>query len=145
MNSPKINKMPWRSRCRRRGAVAVEFAILVTLFIVIALGIIEFGRAMQVHQVITNAAREGARRAIVPGATDDQIADAVDRYMVAAGIEGYSLGLQVNGSEATLASAAPHDALAVNLSVPYSQVRWVVTNFIASDANMSATVTTRKE
>ena len=69
----------------------------------------------------------------------------VDRYMAASGIEGHEMTLQVNGSEADLASAVSHDALSVTVSVPYSQVRWVVTSFVSDDANMSATVTTRKE
>lgn len=136
----------WRpSRRRRRGAVAVEFAILVMLFVVIMLGILEFGRAIQVQQVITNAAREAARRAIVPGATDQQIQNVVNRYMVAAGIRGHNVVVQVNGAQTNLAGATSHDAISVSVSVPYSQVRWIATNWIANDANLEATVVTRRE
>jgi Flp pilus assembly protein TadG len=44
-----------------RGAVAVEFAILVPILVMILLGIMEFGRAYNVQTTITNAAREGVR------------------------------------------------------------------------------------
>lgn len=44
-----------------RGAAAVEFALLVPILIMIALGIMEFGRAYNAQVTLTNAAREGAR------------------------------------------------------------------------------------
>lgn len=47
------------------GAAAVEFALVLPLLVVMLFGIFEFGRAWNVYQVITDAAREGARRAVV--------------------------------------------------------------------------------
>jgi Flp pilus assembly protein TadG len=44
-----------------KGAVAVEFAIICTLFILLLGGVIDFGHAWYMKQVITNASREGAR------------------------------------------------------------------------------------
>lgn len=49
------------SRQSERGAVAVEFAILAPLLIMILLGIMEFGRAYNAQISLTNAAREGVR------------------------------------------------------------------------------------
>jgi len=49
---------------RTRGAVAVEFAIIGTLFFLIMAGIVDFGHAYYMKQVITNASREGARYGI---------------------------------------------------------------------------------
>jgi Flp pilus assembly protein TadG len=46
---------------KERGAAAVEFALLAPVFIMIILGIVEFGRAYNVQTSLTNAAREGAR------------------------------------------------------------------------------------
>jgi len=57
--------MTWRShRPARRGVAAIEFA-LVTMFFVIPLliGVWEVGRLVQVQQIVSNAAREGARLA----------------------------------------------------------------------------------
>ncbi len=47
-----------------KGAVAVEFAIIGTLFILLIAGVIDFGHAWYMKQVITNASREGARYGI---------------------------------------------------------------------------------
>ena len=46
---------------RERGAVAVEFALLAPVLILLLLGIMEFGRAYNVQISLTNAAREGVR------------------------------------------------------------------------------------
>lgn len=44
-----------------RGAVAVEFAILAPVLIVLLMGIMEFGRAYNAQVSLTDAAREGVR------------------------------------------------------------------------------------
>ena len=48
-------------KASERGAVAVEFAILAPVLIMILLGIMEFGRAYNAQISLTNAAREGVR------------------------------------------------------------------------------------
>ena len=49
----------------QKGTTAVEFAIVLSLLITLIFGIIEFGLVMFNRQVITNAAREGARAGII--------------------------------------------------------------------------------
>lgn len=49
------------TRANERGAVAVEFAILAPVLILILMGIIEFGRAYNVQASLSSAAREGVR------------------------------------------------------------------------------------
>jgi Flp pilus assembly protein TadG len=53
-------------RRRERGAALVEFALCVPLLLVIIAGIVDFGFAFQTYEVLTNAAREGARMATLP-------------------------------------------------------------------------------
>lgn len=48
-------------KATERGAVAVEFALLTPVLIMLLLGIMEFGRAYNVQVTLTNAAREGVR------------------------------------------------------------------------------------
>ena len=43
------------------GAAAVEFALILPVFLVLLLGIIEFGSAYNAQILLTNAAREAAR------------------------------------------------------------------------------------
>ncbi|MEO5317930.1 TadE/TadG family type IV pilus assembly protein [Arthrobacter sp. CC3] len=49
------------SRASERGAVAVEFAILAPVLIMLLLGIVEFGRAYNAQASLSAAAREGVR------------------------------------------------------------------------------------
>src|SRR4029453_70258 len=60
-----------------RGAALVELAMVLPLLLVVIAGIVDFGFAFQRYEVITNAAREGARMATLPGYTDT----AVDAYV----------------------------------------------------------------
>ena len=66
-----------RSQRVRPGAAAVEFALVAPLLVMLVLGMIEFGRMMMVEQILTNAAREGARKAVLPGVTKTQAESAV--------------------------------------------------------------------
>ena len=59
----------------QRGASAVEFAILLPLMLLILGGITDFGRAMFTEIQLQNAAREGARAAVVSSASSDEIID----------------------------------------------------------------------
>jgi Flp pilus assembly protein TadG len=53
---------------RDRGAVAVEFALILPVLLLILFGTIEFGRVWSQYQVFNGAAREGARCAAVKAA-----------------------------------------------------------------------------
>ena len=48
-----------------KGQTIVETAIILPILLVLVLGIIEFGRAMYVKNTLNNAARAGARAAVV--------------------------------------------------------------------------------
>jgi Flp pilus assembly protein TadG len=66
---------------RERGAAMLETALVMPLVLLVCVGIFEFGRAYQTWQVLTNAAREGARVAVLPGANNETITERVRIYM----------------------------------------------------------------
>ena len=68
----------WRNQ---RGAALVEAAMVVPILLLISAGIFEFGRAYQTWQVLTNAAREGARVAVLPNGAPATAATRVRQYM----------------------------------------------------------------
>jgi Flp pilus assembly protein TadG len=65
-----------RERNGERGAAAVEFALIVSLLLLIVFGIVAFGSVYSELEVMESAAREGARAAAVR--TPDQIVAAVN-------------------------------------------------------------------
>jgi Flp pilus assembly protein TadG len=52
-----------KNRESQKGQELVEFGIIIVLFITLALGVITFGHAFMVANMITHAARDGARLA----------------------------------------------------------------------------------
>ena len=48
-----------------RGSTLVEFAIGVTVFVTAMFAVLEFGRALWVHNALSDAARRGARYAVL--------------------------------------------------------------------------------
>ena len=64
-----------------RGQALLEAAMTLPLLLLVSVSIFEFGRAYQTWQVLTNAAREGARVAVLPSATADDVKARVSAYM----------------------------------------------------------------
>ena len=81
-----------RTKLRRneRGAALIETAITIPIVLLISVGIFEFGRAYQTWQVLTNAAREGARISVLTDKTNADVEGAVRNYMKAGRLPGYS-------------------------------------------------------
>ena len=74
-----------------RGAELVEFAICMPLLLLIIAGIIDFAFLFQSYEVTTNAAREGARLAVLPGYNVNNYAVARQRvsdYIRTGGAQG---------------------------------------------------------
>ena len=57
------------SNSSERGATLVEFAIAGTVFLTAMFAVIEFGRALWVHNALSDAARRGARYASINSAS----------------------------------------------------------------------------
>jgi Flp pilus assembly protein TadG len=65
----------------QRGAALLETAITLPIILLVCVSIFEFGRAYQTWQVLTNAAREGARIAVLAESTDGMVTEVVRNYM----------------------------------------------------------------
>ena len=74
-------------RRRRRGAAAIEFALVAPLFLLFIFAMIEFGRMMMVQQVLIQASRDGARHAIVNGATVEDTRELIQQQLSELNIE----------------------------------------------------------
>lgn len=69
-----------------RGSELVELAIALPILLVVIAGIMDFGFLFQRWEVVTNAAREGARIGSLPGYDEDDAVARVQDYMAAAGL-----------------------------------------------------------
>jgi Flp pilus assembly protein TadG len=132
-------------RCRktRVGAATVEFAVIAPLFVLLLFGMIEFGRLVMVQQVITNASREGARRAVVEQATTADVTSAVQTYLTNGGVKATSAVVTVNPNPPTAAGLG--EPVTVQVQVPFSAVSWLPSPMFLGKANLNATTTMRRE
>jgi Flp pilus assembly protein TadG len=64
-----------------RGAALVELAMVLPLLLVVIAGIVDFGFAFQRYEVITNAAREGARLGSLSGYDAAFVQERVRQYV----------------------------------------------------------------
>jgi len=77
-----------------RGVTTVEGAIILVAFFMLLLGVIEAGQFMKTRQVLTNAAREGARFAVAPTSgtnslpNEDEVVAKVNSFLAAANVTG---------------------------------------------------------
>ena len=85
-----------------RGAELVEFALTFPLLLLVMLGIIDFGFMFQQYEVLTNAAREGARVSVLPGYGTADIEARVNQYLLGTGLSVASVTTSV-GAPQTLA------------------------------------------
>jgi Flp pilus assembly protein TadG len=68
-----------------RGAELIEFAIVTPLLLLLVFGIANFGLMFQRYEVLTNAAREGARVAALPGYGAADVTNRVNQYLTGSG------------------------------------------------------------
>jgi Flp pilus assembly protein TadG len=62
-------RLLFRKINNQQGSAIVEFALVLPLLLLFLFGVIEFGLAIYNKQILTNAAREGARAGIVARST----------------------------------------------------------------------------
>lgn len=104
-----------------RGAAIVEVALTLPLLLLVSVGIFEFGRAYQTWQVLTNAAREGARIAVLPGSTDSSVRTRVVDYMQTGQLpEATNATIDITRNNAINIGAGSATASEVTVQYPFS-------------------------
>jgi len=118
----------------RKGVAALEMALVMPVLLVLTFGLVEFGLLMYNQQVITNAAREGARRGIVQASPRipysngvDGIADTVHAY-ADAHLVTFGATRPVPAVDVPAICTAFADNLSVTVTYPYTFL--VIPNFV---------------
>jgi Flp pilus assembly protein TadG len=79
------------------GQSLAEFAILLPILMGVVIGIFEFGRAWNLDQVLTNAGREGARLAVIPTSSEDDVIEAVENALNDAALDPTLASIEIEG------------------------------------------------
>jgi Flp pilus assembly protein TadG len=122
----------------RRGAAAVEFALVAPFLVTLVLGMMELGRAIMVKEMLSNAAQKACRTAAQPGKASSDATSEVANIMSDNNVTGYSTTILVNGVAADISTAKQFDQISIKVSVPVSQVAWTTTFFYLTGATMES-------
>ena len=116
------NCIRWHKN-RRRGAVTVEFVLVSLVFFTLVFGMVEFSRLNIIRHAADNAAYEGARVGIVPGATVAEVEAAAQRMLDVVGV----------GTSTVVVTPDPlttdADDVTVSVTVPVAENSWMVPKF----------------
>lgn len=128
-------------KTNRSGAAAVEFALIAPLLFMLFLGFVDVGRAIMVKNLLTSAARDGARSATLDGATVTDIQEQVSTFLIGASVGGVTVTVTPD----PLTTAEIGDPVSVNASVPFSAVSWLPSSFYFGGVSLESTVVMRRE
>jgi len=108
-----------RSACRRNGATAFEFAVVAPVIFLIVLALIQFSLLLMNQNVLTAAAREGARLACLESTVSrDLVISEVQQRLGNTGLDPNNVSIEI--SPEGLHSLKAGDEVRVSLSVPMS-------------------------
>ena len=145
---PRTTSRPARlSRRGRKGVSVLELAITLLVLLNLTFGTIEFGHYFFVKNTVQAAAREGARVAITPGASNTSVQNAINPVLTAAGLQtgDFSFNVRVNGVLADASTAAAGDRVEVTVTSTWGTVGLRPLGIISSSKVVLGGVSMRRE
>lgn len=95
---------------REHGAAAVEFALVLPLFLLVVFGIITYGFVFAQELALSNAARQGARFGVVADRTCADISSEVANSATTLGMTGSGITVKITRGAGFDCTTAPADA-----------------------------------
>jgi len=110
-----------RFKKREKGSAVVEFAVVLPILLAFLFGILEFGRVMMVCHTLNNAARVGARIAVLPGADNSTVLNAINSELNGSGLTMDDIQF----SPSNIADADRDDPITVSVKINYDSIGFV--------------------
>ncbi len=114
------------NRRRTWGGAVLEAAIIVPILVILAFGMAEYSYYFFVKHTLEGAAREGARNAITPTATNASVIAAATAQLTAAGGTGWGATIAITNTSGTpitnVTTVAAGTAIEVSVSCTWSSV-----------------------
>lgn len=144
---------PRSSSSVRRGAALVEMALVLPVFLAIVMGIIEFGRGMWVGNMVTNAAREGTRIAVLEWSTNPEVRQAITSFLTSSvGVDAADVQINIAITPAPAnprpvtecSNCETRDLIAVTVTMPFNAVALIPGSY-SQGANLTGRSAMRHE
>ncbi|MGD9857455.1 MAG: TadE/TadG family type IV pilus assembly protein [Planctomycetaceae bacterium] len=142
----------------RRGAAVVEFAVMAPVFLILTLGSVELGYALNASNTLYGALREGGRLAsqdwstmLAPNETaNDKVLQDIRNMLTASRIPGTEVTLTIVHADGPSAGETfdledPDNYLelfTINANVPYEEVS-TISGYFLQGQSLSASITFR--
>jgi len=126
---------------RRKGAAAIEFSLIAIPFLFMVFTMVEFGRYVMIYQILVDASREGARRAVVESATPADVELRVRNLLDDSTLSEATIDVSPDGfSDLWLG-----EPVTVTVTISYGDVSWISPIWFAGSPTLSATSTMHVE
>lgn len=131
-----------KSQLVRRGITTVEAMIVFPVLLMLTLGVCDYGWLLLKAQEVANAARHGARTAVVAEATNPEVFSAIDTLMASAGFGETDYTVSIEPLD--VMNVEPGEPLTVRVTVPTDTLK--LTGLpLPIPANLQSSVTMAKE
>lgn len=154
---PKLNRCASKQE-RRRGAAVVEFAVMAPVFLILTLGSVELGYALNASNTLYGALREGGRLAsqdwssmLEPNETaNEKVIQDIKNMLTAARIPGDAVTISITHAEGS-STGQPFDLedqdnylkmFTISAEVPYEDVTLISGHFLRNQ-KLSAQISFR--
>ena len=132
-----------RSKQRTWGGALLELCLVLLLLVLLTFGAMEYGWMFFRIQQVTNAARSGARSAVLPDATGTDVGSIVDAMMSGWGIYSGSYTMSVSPGDIT--SVEPGQIITVTVEIPYDTVKLTGMSIFPTPTTLRASASMAKE
>ncbi len=131
-------------KMRHMGAAAVEFAMMVPVFVILVMGSIEIGWALYIQNALIDASRLGARSATTDSSTTSlQIVDNVKDYMKGMVASTDHMNVVIDPDPALVTRGTP---ITVTVTIPYDEkIMLLPTAIIMEGITLESHTTMNKE
>lgn len=131
-----------RKARHRSGAAAVELGFMMPIFCTLVFAQLETARLGMVTQMMTIAAREGARAAVLPSTTSlSTVESKISAVLADTGIPNGTIAI----SPSSWATSAGGTSITVSLTLPYNQASWMPTPMYFNSTILTASATLSSE
>jgi Flp pilus assembly protein TadG len=118
------------SKKRRTGATLVEAAFVLPVLFLLLLGFMEMSQMGMTSQMVTNAAMQACRVAVVDGYSQSDVLNSVQQIMAAEGIASGSYTVTTNPGDLTTTHQGT--AITVTINIPFRNIEWIPPIFLNS-------------
>jgi Flp pilus assembly protein TadG len=129
----------------RRGAAAVELAVVAPFLVLIFLGITQFGSLFYTRHSLVHAAREAARELAIQGTSEEAAIAIAEDYLATARVRGATVTAQNAYAGSGDDAASRRVKVTIELPVDDAMILGDSLNMFAPDFKVTAESTMRKE